>query len=504
MLAGNASAAMLCQQTPDTEASYLPSDLDGPTPPVDGTPGLFISWYNNDPGQLYLRKLTLNFSAGTATLSAPTVISVANNNLACGGGTLSQRREPRRNWTRWGIVSCTALRSGTSPTMIVPSSITPSTSGSTVGIRWYELYDPAGSVTLNQRAPSRPTQTTAGWRASPGPDGRHRPRIQRVERQYLSRHSFTGRVPTDTPGTMESETGRPGRRHRRAGQRLSRWGDYTAMQVDPSDDCTFWYVDQYQAGLRQLRLVTNISSFIFNGCSTAPNFTLSSNPSSLQIQQGTSGTSTITLVPVNGFVGEPTLSAKTSPSGLTSVGFSTNPITSTSTLTVTAGANTPTGVYFVTVVGTTGILTNENIVPVTVTGAPAVSLSATALTWGNEVVGGTAAGKSFTISNVGAGTLNISSIVPSGDFAIGSTTCGGTLAVNKSCTVKLTFTPTQLGIRAGAITITDNAANSPQSVSLSGTGTVQAMLSPPTPPGQPSRSARTAPPRCSRCLTSRA
>ncbi len=62
MLAGDSSAAQLCQETPSSEFGYLPSDMDGPTPPVDGTPGLFVTWQNNNPGELYLRKLTLNFA----------------------------------------------------------------------------------------------------------------------------------------------------------------------------------------------------------------------------------------------------------------------------------------------------------------------------------------------------------------------------------------------------------------------------------------------------------
>jgi hypothetical protein len=82
------------------------------------------------------------------------------------------------------------------------------------------------------------------------------------------------------------------------------------------------------------------------------------------------------------------------------------------------------------------------------------------------------------MTNSGAGTLNITSIVASGDFAISSSTCGSALAVSKSCKFKVTFTPTQLGTRTGAVTITDNAANSPQSVSLTGTGSAQATLTP--------------------------
>jgi len=83
MLVGDSTAAQLCKMTPGTEGGYLPSDMDGPTTPPDGTPGLYISWQNNNPGQLYLRKLTLNFAGGTATLSSPTSISVANFTQAC-------------------------------------------------------------------------------------------------------------------------------------------------------------------------------------------------------------------------------------------------------------------------------------------------------------------------------------------------------------------------------------------------------------------------------------
>src|SRR5437764_10846543 len=83
MLAGSASAAQICKSTPNTEGGYLPSDLDGPTPPADGTPGLFVPWQHNHPGQLFLRQLTLNVATRTATLSSATPINGANSNLAC-------------------------------------------------------------------------------------------------------------------------------------------------------------------------------------------------------------------------------------------------------------------------------------------------------------------------------------------------------------------------------------------------------------------------------------
>jgi large repetitive protein len=75
-------------------------------------------------------------------------------------------------------------------------------------------------------------------------------------------------------------------------------------------------------------------------------------------------------------------------------------------------------------------------------------------------------------------TLDISNITPSGDFAISANTCGATLAAKKSCKVSITFTPMALGALTGMLTFADNAANSSQTVPLSGTGVEPATLMP--------------------------
>src|SRR5207253_840064 len=56
---------------------------------------------------------------------------------------------------------------------------------------------------------------------------------------------FTGRAATDALGTMQAENVIVnGTGSQSSG--LSRWGDYSAMTVDPVDDCTFWYTNEYQ------------------------------------------------------------------------------------------------------------------------------------------------------------------------------------------------------------------------------------------------------------------
>jgi len=104
------------------------------------------------------------------------------------------------------------------------------------------------------------------------------------------------------------------------------------------------------------------------------------------------------------------------------------------------------------------------------TQSPSASLSASSLTFGNQNVGATSASQAVTLTNNGPGTLTINSIAASGDFSQ-TNNCASSLAVNANCTISVSFKPTAAGTRNGALTVTDNASNSPQTASLSGTGT---------------------------------
>jgi kumamolisin len=210
-----------------------------------------------------------------------------------------------------------------------------------------------------------------------------------------------------------------------------------------------------------------------------PSFTLTANPSSLTIAAGSTGTSTITVVPAGGFSGSVTLSATGLPTGVTA-GFSPNPTSSTSTLTLTVGAGAAAGTSTITISGVSGSLTASTTVTLTVSSSgPVVSLNPTSLTWGKILVGKTSAAKKVVLTNTGGSTLTITTIGVTGDFALAPVTktkkitpCvnGGTVAAGATCEIKVTFTPTEVGTRTGSVSFTDNAAGSPQSVSLTGTG----------------------------------
>jgi len=107
----------------------------------------------------------------------------------------------------------------------------------------------------------------------------------------------------------------------------------------------------------------------------APNFNLSASPSSLTFMQGSQGTSTISVSPLNNFNGSVTFSASGLPSGVTAA-FSPDSATASSTLTLTASQIAATGNATVTITGISGSLTQTAIIQLTVKPGPNFALSA--------------------------------------------------------------------------------------------------------------------------------
>jgi Abnormal spindle-like microcephaly-assoc'd, ASPM-SPD-2-Hydin len=116
-------------------------------------------------------------------------------------------------------------------------------------------------------------------------------------------------------------------------------------------------------------------------------------------------------------------------------------------------------------------------VALTGTTPAAVSLSPSSLTFSGQAIGTTSAAQTVTLSNTGGASLSISSIATSLPFAQ-TNNCPASLAGGTSCTISVTFTPQSSGSASGAVSITDNAGGSPQSVTLAGTTPAVASLSP--------------------------
>jgi hypothetical protein len=107
---------------------------------------------------------------------------------------------------------------------------------------------------------------------------------------------------------------------------------------------------------------------------------------------------------------------------------------------------------------------------------PNVTLSTTYLAFVTQTINVTSLPQSLTLTNYGTANLNISAITTSAEFEE-TDNCVPAVAANGSCTINVTVTPTSSGSISGTLSIADNANASPQSISLTGTGTTnQATL----------------------------
>ena len=184
----------------------------------------------------------------------------------------------------------------------------------------------------------------------------------------------------------------------------------------------------------------------------------------------------------------PAGSNATSNTVLRCTGSSCTPSTAIATLTPTATAyqdksvsQLTTYTYSIQAANAAGSA-NSNSLSATTSAAPApaVNLSPTSVRFLAQRVGTASAANTVTLSNVGTAVLNITSITFAGanpgDFAFSNaSTCptggtGGTLGTGAACTIVITSAPTAAGPRTASLSISDNAAGSPQAVALSAFG----------------------------------
>jgi len=144
-------------------------------------------------------------------------------------------------------------------------------------------------------------------------------------------------------------------------------------------------------------------------------------------------------------------------------------------LTVTAPSSpnlAPPGYYMLFLVNSSGVPSVAAMVKI----SGSVGLSATSLNFNTQVLGTTSGSQTVALANNQSASLNISSIAATGDFAQ-TNNCSSSLSPNATCLINVTFGPTAVGSRIGTLTITDDAGNSPQIASLTGTGLLGVVLS---------------------------
>lgn len=310
MRAGSANVTQVCAQMSSSVNVVLPADLDGSLSPPAGSPAIFASLSPADPA-IYIWQLSgLSFGpVPGATLTGPIMLPIAPLG-ACGSAHCVQQRDPSGLFQNWleplqdRLMYRLAYRNfGDHQAVVVNHSVV-AAPGSTLvagteGVRWYEIRDPGGSPFIYQQGTYSPDSTSRFY-ASTAMDhnGNIAVGYSVVSPTVDPGVRITGRAPGDPLNLLGDELSVQGGTGIQVGGQ--RWGDYSSMSIDPVDDCTFYYTDQFilsPDGVRNWRTV--ITSFRFNGCGTptaaTPVFTppagtySSASPQSVTITDSTSG-----------------------------------------------------------------------------------------------------------------------------------------------------------------------------------------------------------------------
>jgi hypothetical protein len=270
MLAGT-TAIMVCFPPNPANFGFLPSDVDGTTPPPSGAPNHFLELGSNTK-TLNEFDFHVDFvNTKNSTFTGPNPITIPNYALVCGGGTCIPQPSPGELLDTLGdrLMYRLAYRNfGDHESMVVDHTVKPGTGSTAVGAtRWYELRaTPPGSSFSLYQAGTVQQSTSSLWMGSIAMDKQGNIALGASTSSKTTKPGivYYGRIPTDPLGKMEA----PKTVAKGTGVQVnggSRWGDYSSMSVDPTDDCTFWYSQEYYKA-NGTNWITHVTSFKFTSC----------------------------------------------------------------------------------------------------------------------------------------------------------------------------------------------------------------------------------------------
>lgn len=342
------------------EDSFLPADLDGSMPPPAGAPAPFIEFPS--AGGYKTFRFHADFAtpanttfilAGTPTAAGFTVLCGATRSCVPQGGTtnkldgIGDRLMFRVAYRNYGDHESMVGNFTVSATAVA-------------GIRWFEMRNATtGTPTIFQEGTYQP-DTDWRWMGSAAMDfvGNIAIGYSASSATIKPQLRYAGRLAGDPLNTLPQ-----GEAHLFDGPgaqtgTLNRWGDYSALTVDPVDDCTFWYTNEYLPADGTFNWTTRIGSFKFPNCSLAPGFSLAATPATRTLCTGTLANYSVSVGSIQAFVSPVTLAATGNP-GPTS--FAPNPVVpgnASAMQVVTTGVAA--GTYPIQINGTASGATNQN------------------------------------------------------------------------------------------------------------------------------------------------
>jgi hypothetical protein len=269
MLTGGV-ARQICANTSTSNASLVPSDLEGTTLPPAGTPNLLLSITST---AVRFWRYSVNWTAGTASLTGPTTIAgVAAFSRACGGGTCIPQQGTSQQLDSLAdrlMYRLSYRKLATREALVINHAVA---TGGVSGIRWYELTNAAGQ-TMASATPIIRQQGTFSpsadyrWMGSAAMDKTGGIAVgYNVSSSSVKpslRYAYRG--PADPLGTLGNETSilvGPGVQT----PSLARWGDYSTISVDPVDGCQMVFTGEYIPANGNFNWATFIHSFKLSTC----------------------------------------------------------------------------------------------------------------------------------------------------------------------------------------------------------------------------------------------
>ncbi|NTU62156.1 MAG: carboxypeptidase regulatory-like domain-containing protein [Chloroflexi bacterium] len=264
----------------------LPSDWDGPTPPAPGTPNYFFEVDDStiSPGlgpndALRIWKFHVDWTtpanstfgvSGTPNYT----LTVSPYNVLC-SSTRSCIPQPsttaRLDAIGDRLMHRAQYRIVNGQERVVLNH-TVDAGSARAGVRWYEIRDPGTAPAIYQQSTYAPADTAHRWMASIAMD-----HVGNIALGYSVSSGtvfpgvrYTGRLTSDPLGVMAQGEASMIEGTGSQTDSAARWGDYSSMNVDPVDDCTFWYTQEYYATVSARDWHTRIGSFRFPNCTAGP------------------------------------------------------------------------------------------------------------------------------------------------------------------------------------------------------------------------------------------
>jgi N-acetylneuraminic acid mutarotase len=298
MLAGNPATFIAGPRGSPSDNPFMPADLDGSLPPPANAPNPFVAAGANSTWPLY--RFHVDFAnPANSTFTLGGTLTPAPFSVICGGGACVPQlgtADPLDTLGDRGMFRSAYRMINGHESLVGNMTVA---SGGVAGIRWFDLDNvTSGTPNFTQESTYQPDNTWR-WMGSIAEDasGDMALGYSASNATINPQIRYAGRLVSDPPNTLgQAEV------HLFDGtgsqtDTVSRWGDYSDMTVDPVDDCTFWYTQEYYQTTSSFNWRTRIGNFKFPSCTTAPTGTLEGTVTDSSNNNPISG-ATITVQPL--------------------------------------------------------------------------------------------------------------------------------------------------------------------------------------------------------------